>query len=949
MTTFPGKKTGFTGRLCRGVFGRPAWLTLLLFGMGLLGRAEAKSTKSTESAGGSSGPEAAGDTVEIVAQNLPAPASTSAQAVAERRVLRNFTDRYPQYEIRPFNMPQIGVESAMDSGVLMAISAGMGPNAIYVNFRQSATYIEEGFLDPLEELLARVESDNPAVRQTDGEGNWLEDPSEEEVAAAVDKLLARVPERAHPVVYRHDLSGRYEGKHVFALPTSNLVRALFYRRDLFQEAGLDPYDPPDTWEELLEAARALHRPEKRQYGMIFEPGVNISHRAYQFLVGTGARAMERGEETGAWRAAFGTRGAAEGIYFFWKLLREPFTTPEGKTLEGAAALRSDGGLLWSRGQVGMRFDYLNDEMLATVQPHLVGIAPTPMSPMGERGGELNSRMMGVFSDATPEQKLATMRYIWYLTGEEAQRTKTEIFVDQGLGQFVNPDLLERFGYERLLQRVPEGWKAAFEEAIDHGVPEPYGQDTQFIYRMMSRPINAALEKDYTGMSKEAAVDDIHGLVRDAEEQTNTQVMGILSEEEMQKRRLVAWGVLLLLVGAFGAGMRHIWKAFSQVSPPVNWRKNKRNLIWGFSMILPGVGLVAMWQYFPLLYGGLTIAFTDYKVVLDNVWVGVDNFAEVLYSRGFWESLGREFYWVSLVIGLGFWPPILLAILLQEVPTNFLKYFFRTVFYLPSVLIGIVVMFLWLQLYDPSESGTLNQLLLSLNSLGPIPATLVKLVLLGCWLSLIGLLIWLPVRLEELPAALKVILWAVALIFIGVTLSPFVGAAREGGLGESLGLLGATVGRFDLDALRWTQDPAMAMVCIVVPSVWASSGAACIIFLAGLKSVPDELYEAAAIDGAGFWHKVFYIVLPRLKFLIVLQLIMAMVQAFKGGEDVILVMTGGGPNEATTTLSLRIFYRTFMDLDYGVGTAMAWIMGGILIGFTAYQLKLLSKAEFKAAG
>jgi multiple sugar transport system permease protein len=114
-------------------------------------------------------------------------------------------------------------------------------------------------------------------------------------------------------------------------------------------------------------------------------------------------------------------------------------------------------------------------------------------------------------------------------------------------------------------------------------------------------------------------------------------------------------------------------------------------------------------------------------------------------------------------------------------------------------------------------------------------------------------------------------------------------------------------------------------------------------------VPDELYEAAVIDGAGFWHRIFYIVLPRLKFLVVINLIMAMVAAFKGGADQILVMTGGGPNEATTTLSLRIFYKTFMDLEYGIGTAMSWMMGGILIGFTAYQMKMLSNAEFKAQG
>ena len=75
----------------------------------------------------------------------------------------------------------------------------------------------------------------------------------------------------------------------------------------------------------------------------------------------------------------------------------------------------------------------------------------------------------------------------------------------------------------------------------------------------------------------------------------------------------------------------------------------------------------------------------------------------------------------------------------------------------------------------------------------------------------------------------------------------------------------------------------------------------------------------------------------------------MVGAFKGGTDFILALTGGGPNEATTILALEIFVRTFMDLRFGLGTAMAWLLGALLIGFTAYQLKMLSRAEFRAAG
>lgn len=894
--------------------------------------------------------QAAPAPVTLVAENLPLPGEVTINAVAHRELLRIFVQENPDIRIKPFAMPMIGVEDARDSGTLMAISAGIGPNAIYVNFRQSATYNEHGFLLPLEPLLARVLSKNPAVRQSDAKGNWLADPTPEEVAAALALIRERVPPRVWPVVYREDLSGRSDEDHVWSLPTANLVRALFYRKDHFQEAGLDPERPPATWDELLACARRLHDPAHRRYALVFDPGNGVSYQAYQFLAAPGGRAMSRGAD-GQWRADFATPEVAEGVLFFWRLMREPYTGPDGQTYAGAAARRTDFTPLWDRGLVSMRFASLDEEILASVNPQLVGIAPVPAAPNGQRGSELNARMLGVFSQSSPARQLAAMRYIWFMTGEEAQRLRTQVFVDRGYGQFVNPDLLEKFGYTRLLGRVPAGWKETFNDALANGVPEPYGQGTQFIYRMLSEPINQALERDYTGMSREEALADIEQLLAQAADAINTRALGVIDPHEMRERRLVAGLVLGALAVAFIAGLRAVWKSFSRLGPELNWRQKRhhRALLTGWALLLPAFGLIVCWQYVPLIFGGASISFMDYEVVLKSTWVGVDNFATLLYDPRFWDALVKEFYFVALMIGLGFWPPVLLAILLQEVPTRFAKVFFRTVYYLPSVLIGIVVMFLWMQLYDPSPGGTLNQLLLALNHLPALPAALLKLGLLGCWLALVALLAWLPLKLHELPRLLKLALWAAALGFAAVTLAPLAQAWQAGGLSEAAELLGSLAGRFHLEPQRWLQDPGLAMLCIIIPSVWAASGPGCIIYLAGLKSIPDELYEAAAIDGAGFWHKVFYIVLPRLKFLLVINLVAALVAAFKGGADQILVMTGGGPNGATTTLSLAIFYRTFMDLDYGVGTAMAWIMGGILIGFTAYQMKMLARAEFKTAG
>jgi multiple sugar transport system permease protein len=138
-----------------------------------------------------------------------------------------------------------------------------------------------------------------------------------------------------------------------------------------------------------------------------------------------------------------------------------------------------------------------------------------------------------------------------------------------------------------------------------------------------------------------------------------------------------------------------------------------------------------------------------------------------------------------------------------------------------------------------------------------------------------------------------------------------------------------------------------MFCVVLPSVWAGAGPGSILYLAALKTVPEAMYEAAEIDGASHLHKIVYIVLPQLKYLLSIQLLAAIIGAFRGGTDYILALTGGGPGDATTVLPLEIFTRTFMDLQFGIGAAMSWLLAALLVGLTVYQLRVLASAEFKA--
>ena len=138
-----------------------------------------------------------------------------------------------------------------------------------------------------------------------------------------------------------------------------------------------------------------------------------------------------------------------------------------------------------------------------------------------------------------------------------------------------------------------------------------------------------------------------------------------------------------------------------------------------------------------------------------------------------------------------------------------------------------------------------------------------------------------------------------------------------------------------------------MLAIMLPQAWAQLGLGCLIYLAALKTVPDELYESAALDGCGFIDRIRHITLPMIKPLIWIQLIFALIAAFQAA-DTVLVMTGGGPDRATMVVGLEIFFNAFMFQRFGVATAMAWILGFILMGFTVFQMRKLSQLTFTTA-
>ena len=103
-----------------------------------------------------------------------------------------------------------------------------------------------------------------------------------------------------------------------------------------------------------------------------------------------------------------------------------------------------------------------------------------------------------------------------------------------------------------------------------------------------------------------------------------------------------------------------------------------------------------------------MAFQDYRIVGTPAWAGLDNFIRVASDSGFWAAWGRTLEYVGITLVLGFTTPILLALLLSEIPRG--KVFFRTVYFLPHLTSALVVTLLWKMMFDPTENGMLNQLL-----------------------------------------------------------------------------------------------------------------------------------------------------------------------------------------------------------------------------------------------
>ncbi|MBD8079399.1 carbohydrate ABC transporter permease [Cellulosimicrobium arenosum] len=244
-----------------------------------------------------------------------------------------------------------------------------------------------------------------------------------------------------------------------------------------------------------------------------------------------------------------------------------------------------------------------------------------------------------------------------------------------------------------------------------------------------------------------------------------------------------------------------------------------------------------------------LSFTDYSLLEPPQWIGLDNYTRMFEDPRLLNALQVTFTYVLVSVPLQLGAALGLALLLDKGLRGLA--FYRSVFYLPSLLGGsVAVALLWRQVFG--AEGLVNQ-----------------------FLALFG-----------------------------------------------------------IQGQGWVSHPDYALGTLMILNVW-TFGAPMVIFLAGLRQIPQMYYEAASIDGAGRIRKFTAITFPMLTPIIFFNLILQLINAFQTFTQAAVISGGtGGPADSTMVYTLYLYQKGFTALDMGYASAMAWLLLAIVAGMTA---------------
>ncbi len=839
--------------------------------------------------------------------------------------------------VRASRVTRLKISTMERGSLMMAIAGGTAPDLLRVYHHEAKAWIRNGFFERLDPYI---------YKDTDGDNKYTHGTDE-----VIWKPLLRIPDRIREEFLLED-------GHFYFLPRYQWIQYMVFRKDVFRDAGVDPEKPIRTWDELLHVCRKLTDPNARIPGARLPRGrkgfgVFPNGWIWQgYLYACGGSSMVNSKTCpectttsefpqGEWQwecpkcghglkdvegresARLDSDAARRGLKIWHDMVFAPFTKcphcnepaelgdgrtrivpaddaeaesptrrklPIGLTcahcakpfsvermdqvIEGCARRMVDEDRnwreAWVNGEIAMTNYHLTDWIsTSNVDSTVIGVMPFP-----EEGGASAFHYYGIYKgsrkrpggqkriDICARMVLDFCEQFWMPKDDprylKYEKEKARQFVNRGFYNVATYDALVAAGLQEYANEIPEGSRKM--QRMLHN-PENY----KFLpmsegYSRVQQEILSHVLLSQLCFTRDY---DFDANLKRANTLADTQVF--MKDEIVQamsrKWRLPLAGCLILLTSlAVYLLYKVMFKGRDAYGTLHERRISIMRWLGAIVLLVPAVFLICLWAYYPLVRGSV-MAFEDVKVMGGSEFVGVENFIRVVSNPLFFTVMKATLIYVLAVLSLGFFVPIFLAILLNEAGRGTIVY--RTIYYAPHLLGGVVVLFIWRIFYLPTEEGLFNHLL-SLIGMGPV---------------------------------------------------------------------------------RWLQDPSINKWMLALPGIWAGSGSACLIYLAALKSIDEEMYEAADIDGAGPLLKVWSVTLPSLKPLIIINFVGAFIAAFHGMGNV-LVLTGGAYE--TNVIGLQIFMEAFAYLRFGPATAYAWILGSMLIGFTIYQLDFLKKVEFRRA-
>jgi multiple sugar transport system permease protein len=154
-------------------------------------------------------------------------------------------------------------------------------------------------------------------------------------------------------------------------------------------------------------------------------------------------------------------------------------------------------------------------------------------------------------------------------------------------------------------------------------------------------------------------------------------------------------------------------------------------------------------------------------------------------------------------------------------------------------------------------------------------------------------------------------------------------------GDDLGVINYYLIRLGLSPVHWLTSSRYAMMSIVIMDVWKNAGFFMIIFIAALQGVPKTLVEAALMDGAGYWRRFFRIVLPWISPVVFFAIVYASIGALQVFESIV-ILTRGGPGDATRSMSIDIVEEAFDSFEIGYAASIAVVMTAVILAITTLQ-------------